>query len=103
MPRDGINPTDIHVGKRLRMRRQMLGLSQTNCRCTRPGVPASKNNTKRELTALAQAACDIFLKYYKCPKSFSSKECCRRAASTMHKPTPRLHNTYQTISPRPTG
>jgi transcriptional regulator with XRE-family HTH domain len=29
MPRDGINPTDTHVGKRLRMRRLMLGLSQT--------------------------------------------------------------------------
>jgi transcriptional regulator with XRE-family HTH domain len=29
VPRDGINPTDTHVGKRLRMRRLMLGLSQT--------------------------------------------------------------------------
>jgi transcriptional regulator with XRE-family HTH domain len=29
MPRDGMHPTDTHVGKRLRMRRLMLGLSQT--------------------------------------------------------------------------
>jgi transcriptional regulator with XRE-family HTH domain len=29
MPRSGINPTDKHVGSRLRMRRLMLGMSQT--------------------------------------------------------------------------
>jgi transcriptional regulator with XRE-family HTH domain len=29
MPRDGMHPTDTHVGKRLRMRRLMLGLPQT--------------------------------------------------------------------------
>jgi transcriptional regulator with XRE-family HTH domain len=29
MPRDGMHPTDTHVGKRLRMRRLTLGLSQT--------------------------------------------------------------------------
>jgi transcriptional regulator with XRE-family HTH domain len=29
MPKNGIHPTDSHVGKRVRMRRLMLGLSQT--------------------------------------------------------------------------
>jgi transcriptional regulator with XRE-family HTH domain len=29
MPRDEINPTDKHVGQRVRMRRLMLGMSQT--------------------------------------------------------------------------
>ena len=29
MPRNGPHPTDIHVGKRVRMRRLMLGMSQT--------------------------------------------------------------------------
>jgi transcriptional regulator with XRE-family HTH domain len=38
-----------------------------------------------------------------CSQRPSSKEYRRRGTSTMHKPTPRLHNTYQTISPRPTG
>ena len=28
MPRDGADPTDKHVGKRVRMRRLMLGMSQ---------------------------------------------------------------------------
>jgi transcriptional regulator with XRE-family HTH domain len=28
MPRDGADPTDRHVGKRVRMRRMMLGMSQ---------------------------------------------------------------------------
>jgi transcriptional regulator with XRE-family HTH domain len=30
MPKNEIHPTDAHVGKRVRMRRLMLGLSQTN-------------------------------------------------------------------------
>ena len=30
MPRNGINPTDKHVGQRLRMRRLMLDMSQSN-------------------------------------------------------------------------
>jgi transcriptional regulator with XRE-family HTH domain len=30
MPKDGPHPVDAHVGKRVRMRRLMLGLSQTN-------------------------------------------------------------------------
>jgi transcriptional regulator with XRE-family HTH domain len=30
MPKDGVHPTDRHVGSRVRMRRLMLGLSQTN-------------------------------------------------------------------------
>jgi transcriptional regulator with XRE-family HTH domain len=29
MPKNGIHPTDKHVGQRVRMRRQMLGMSQT--------------------------------------------------------------------------
>ena len=29
MPRDGMHPTDAHVGQRVRMRRLMLGMSQT--------------------------------------------------------------------------
>src|SRR5271167_1410767 len=29
MPKNGIHPTDKHVGQRVRMRRLMLGLSQT--------------------------------------------------------------------------
>jgi transcriptional regulator with XRE-family HTH domain len=29
MPKNGPEPTDLHVGKRVRMRRMMLGLSQT--------------------------------------------------------------------------
>jgi transcriptional regulator with XRE-family HTH domain len=29
MPKDGVHPTDRHVGSRVRMRRLMLGLSQT--------------------------------------------------------------------------
>jgi transcriptional regulator with XRE-family HTH domain len=29
MPRDGMHPTDAHVGQRVRTRRLMLGLSQT--------------------------------------------------------------------------
>src|ERR1700682_68634 len=29
MPKDGPHPTDTHVGERVRMRRMMLGLSQT--------------------------------------------------------------------------
>jgi transcriptional regulator with XRE-family HTH domain len=29
MPKNGIHPTDKHVGRRVRMRRLMLGLSQT--------------------------------------------------------------------------
>jgi transcriptional regulator with XRE-family HTH domain len=28
MPKNGIHPTDTHVGKRVRMRRMMLGMSQ---------------------------------------------------------------------------
>ncbi len=30
MPKDGLHPTDKHVGQRVRMRRLMLGMSQTN-------------------------------------------------------------------------
>ena len=30
MPKNGAHPTDTHVGKRVRMRRLMLGMSQTN-------------------------------------------------------------------------
>jgi transcriptional regulator with XRE-family HTH domain len=30
MPRDGMHPTDAHVGQRVRMRRLMLGMSQSN-------------------------------------------------------------------------
>jgi transcriptional regulator with XRE-family HTH domain len=30
MPKNGIHPTDTHVGKRVRMRRLMLDMSQTN-------------------------------------------------------------------------
>jgi transcriptional regulator with XRE-family HTH domain len=30
MPKNGAHPTDIHVGKRVRMRRLMLGMSQTD-------------------------------------------------------------------------
>jgi transcriptional regulator with XRE-family HTH domain len=30
MPKNGIHPTDKHVGQRVRMRRLMLGMSQTN-------------------------------------------------------------------------
>jgi len=30
MPKDGVHPTDRHVGSRVRMRRLMLGLSQTS-------------------------------------------------------------------------
>src|ERR1700675_3418861 len=30
MPKNGIHPTDKHVGKRVRMRRLMLDMSQTN-------------------------------------------------------------------------
>jgi transcriptional regulator with XRE-family HTH domain len=30
MPKNGIHPTDKHVGQRVRMRRLMLGLSQTD-------------------------------------------------------------------------
>ena len=30
MPRDGMHPTDVHVGQRVRMRRLMLGISQSN-------------------------------------------------------------------------
>jgi transcriptional regulator with XRE-family HTH domain len=30
MPKDGVQPTDKHVGGRVRMRRTMLGMSQTN-------------------------------------------------------------------------
>jgi transcriptional regulator with XRE-family HTH domain len=103
MPRDGMHPTDTHVGKRLRMRRLMLGLSQTKIADALGLTFQQVQNMKKALTALAQAACDIFLKYYKCRKSFSPKEYRRRTATTMHKPTLRLHNTYQTISPRPTG
>jgi transcriptional regulator with XRE-family HTH domain len=30
MPRDGMHPTDTHVGQRVRMRRLMLGMSQSH-------------------------------------------------------------------------
>jgi transcriptional regulator with XRE-family HTH domain len=30
MPKNGIHPTDTHVGKRVRMRRLMLGMTQAN-------------------------------------------------------------------------
>src|SRR6266849_8117471 len=30
MPKDGVQPTDKYVGARVRMRRMMLGMSQTN-------------------------------------------------------------------------
>jgi transcriptional regulator with XRE-family HTH domain len=30
MPRDGMHPTDTHVGQRVRTRRLMLGMSQSN-------------------------------------------------------------------------
>jgi transcriptional regulator with XRE-family HTH domain len=73
MPRDGINPTDTHVGKRLRMRRQMLGLSQTK-------IAEALGLTFQQVQKYEKGANRIdasrlrhLSKYYKYPKSFSSK------------------------------
>jgi transcriptional regulator with XRE-family HTH domain len=103
MPKNGIHPTDSHVGKRVRMRRMMLGMSQEMLGdalgVTFQQVQKYENGTNRISASRLQHISQIL----QVPAAFFFEGVPRRAAGAMHKPTLRFRNTYQIISPRPTG
>jgi len=100
MPKNGPHPTDAHVGKRLRMRRLMLGLSQTKL-AERLGLTFQQvQKYEKGATASAVAVSNTSHRFCRCQWRSSLKEHPQRAARTMHRPKLHLRNTSRTTSQR---
>ena len=81
MPKNAINPTDKHVGSRLRMRRLMLDMSQTDI-ANALGLTFQRfRNTRRDPTGSAQAGCNTSPKSFRYRFRFSSRARRQRPAS----------------------
>jgi transcriptional regulator with XRE-family HTH domain len=104
MQKDGANPIDVHVGKRVRMRRMMLAMSQEKLGdalgLTFQQVQKYEKGTNRISASRLQ---QISLVLQVPVPFFFSKAYRARAESPMRRQAIPLHNTYQTIWPRRMG
>ena len=103
MPKNGIHPTDKHVGQRVRMRRLMLGLSQMKLADALGLTFQQVQKYEKGANRIGGSRLQHISQILQVPPAFFFEGVPQARDSTMHKPTPRLRNTYQTISPRPTG
>jgi transcriptional regulator with XRE-family HTH domain len=103
MPKHGAHPTDKHVGQRLRMRRLMLDMSQTNVAdalgLTFQQVQKYEKGANRIGASRLQHISQILQGRW----NSSSKESRTNADSIMQRSALCLRNTYQIILPRPRG
>jgi hypothetical protein len=97
------NATDKHVGARVRMRRLMLGMSQTNLG-DGLGLTFHKfRNMKRARTASVRVACSKFLTFYRWRSRSSSKDCQTCQVIPAKTPHRRRHPMSLITSRLPTG
>jgi DNA-binding XRE family transcriptional regulator len=96
MPRGTLDPTDKHVGSRVRMRRLMLDMSQTDVADALGLTFQQVQKYEKGTNASAPAACSTSPKSFRCRFRFSS-----RARRPRWAPVLRLRIALK-LSPLPT-
>jgi len=93
MPRDGMHPTDTHVGQRVRMRRLMLGMSQSHVGDALGITFQQLQKYEKGINRISASRLNRLRTYFRCRQRSSSKEPRMSPARSVRKPTLRFHNS----------